>query len=1316
MISYILSIFLILTIAFLTNADVHAAPNSPFLGHWEANDIDGSDLGLTIGGPPNGPFQITLIDDYIGFCDGEAGIVRGTGLLNMDDPNLLEADVHLECLTTGDSLELHITFRYHPDTNTLSSGFPNGWVTVYQRPGHPLFTPPFLSLRVNYGHDWVESFYEAGHTVWVTVTESDGQTVKATAQLITEPKDFWDGETGFTTNPEDWYPAPPDIQPYDWVYGWVDNSASSLVQIGEIFGNIGLGADSIEGTILAPWFSDPLDVECHPWGAPEGAEMKYDTAVPDGDDPYACSWAGEWDVQPYQDIAVWYFGPDGHWVANVFFSLNPRIVASEAGDWFWMTEFKVGMLDLFLYESADEGAVLLWSGNTEVTDTWGFTTVDYDMHGQDMVPGNYLVVSDGVNSKGLVLEMITIEVFDTENEIIAGTAPAGRDVVVVAGMAGAETQATIYLTADSETGAWLADFTTMDFDITEDMRPWSFAQIFDGDGDANEADVPPLPHVEIKAFPMADNLWGYGWPEGSEVHLTLNGAVDFVPPAIVGPAPWGDPNDIMAYFELAGYDLVPGDVITLSGSGLEQTYTVLNLSVTAVDAEANTVTGMADQDLYIWVHGYDGTEQYLTPVDGIWLADFNPFDLTGGMCGRAEISDEFGNSTAVDWCVPNPHFSVFPEWEWFDGMDWPDGATVYISVEGKACDTSVESWGGFFNGGFPEECDIVAGDIVTFTDGTTTRTHTVRNLSVTGWNVDADTLSGLADPETQLVVWPHEHDDVATVFPVAGPDGTWTADFSAVGFDLVENMGGRAEVHDEFDNATSVDWWIPNPPRLAAYPVQDFVVGWDWPLGAMVTMTIDDPSNGSGVDFEQTTEVVVTPFSPDVWWAMFEFAGTYDLKPGDFVVLTDGATTREHVVLPLSVDIIDAETDTVAGTSAPDAWVYVHPWEVTFDPVQADSAGNWQMFFEGLYDLQAGTNGLAEVFEEDGDSTAIDWQAPPAMTLRVNYGHDWVESFYEAGHQVTLTVTEADGETVKASATAFTEPKDYWDGESGFTTNETGWDGGTPPDLQSGDWVFASVDNGVTAQVQLGDIQGEVFIFEDRISGMINAPWLSEQVQVECMDWGSGGDAGSKIGGVIYTNGSDTYSCAWDPESEWDLQAWQDVGVSYFTPDGHWVANAFHAEHWIAMWTHDLSAGFWTEGEHSYYFQWENTIPSPGGGTTDPLALTISSISEGGDTQIYPGYALLWGFDFAPQLAWTGEFCEMVPVIHPDQPTRFVFSFVNGESMSYEEAWAFLTSLIVHAFWDEEAGGSAQLTMGEVVPYYGVDATWDYRCSFTDHP
>ncbi len=500
-------IMVILAVALSVTTVVYAAPPSPFIGNWQATDVDGSNMTLSIAGRPSGPFQITWTDDYISFCDGEAGIVRGTGWLNEGDSNLLEADLHLECFTTGASLDFHVTFRYHPATNTLSIRYSFGQVTIWHRPDRPQPPPLALNLRVNYGHDWVESFYEGGHMAWITVTDGDGN-VKATAEAVTDSSGY------FQTRPEDWDPAPPDIQPYDWVYGWTDNGASAQVQIGEITSVIDLEADTIEGTINAPWFfnqANPIevDVDCHSWGAPLPEEiLKYDMVQPNGEDTYSCSWAGEWDIQPGQTVGVGYSGPDGHWVANAFNAPNPRIVASEAGDWLWTVEFYPGILDLFIYESEyeGEGVNLLWSGHPEA-DQWGFAFVGKDAHGQELVPGNYLVVSDGTNQKGLVLQPISVTFFDTSLDFMAGFAPQGSEIWAAAGPQ--DWQQRIMVEADSLTGAWLADFTTVGFDITEDMQPWSYVHLYDGDGDANEGSVPPL-ELWAAVFTYDYGTWATG--------------------------------------------------------------------------------------------------------------------------------------------------------------------------------------------------------------------------------------------------------------------------------------------------------------------------------------------------------------------------------------------------------------------------------------------------------------------------------------------------------------------------------------------------------------------------------------------------------------------------------------------------------------------------------------------------------------------------------------------------------------------------------------------------------------------------------------
>jgi hypothetical protein len=254
---------------------------------------------------------------------------------------------------------------------------------------------PTLGLRVNYGHDWVESFYEAGHTVWITVTESDGVTVKAKAESVTEPKSFLSGEPGFATQPEDWDPSLPDIKPNDWVYASVDNGAGTEVQIGLVKGMIDLEADTVQTTINAPWFSDEAHVECLPWGAPVPQPDTIDGYVlPDGEDTFSCSWAGEWDIQLGQEVGVGYYGPNGHWVADALTAAS--IVASAEGDWFWTAGFSPqASLKISIHESKDPGAALLWEGSKTANGD-GFVHVVRSDHSLDLQLGDYLTVSDGV--------------------------------------------------------------------------------------------------------------------------------------------------------------------------------------------------------------------------------------------------------------------------------------------------------------------------------------------------------------------------------------------------------------------------------------------------------------------------------------------------------------------------------------------------------------------------------------------------------------------------------------------------------------------------------------------------------------------------------------------------------------------------------------------------------------------------------------------------------------------------------------------------------------------------------------------------------
>ena len=189
---------------------------------------------------------------------------------------------------------------------------------------HRHFQSADLIMRVNYGDDWIEGNYEAGHTLWITVTESDGVTVKATATLDTQEIPWWGGDPGFSTNLHDpWVPGQPDIAAGDWVYGLLSNGYTSTVRVGTINGNLDVEADTVAGTIHANWFTEMLDASCGVW-EDNGPGQGF-TVDPDGGS-YLCDF-GEmgWDLLPGQNVGVQYREPNGDSVINVFREPAPEL-------------------------------------------------------------------------------------------------------------------------------------------------------------------------------------------------------------------------------------------------------------------------------------------------------------------------------------------------------------------------------------------------------------------------------------------------------------------------------------------------------------------------------------------------------------------------------------------------------------------------------------------------------------------------------------------------------------------------------------------------------------------------------------------------------------------------------------------------------------------------------------------------------------------------------------------------------------------------------------------------------------------------------
>lgn len=290
-------------------------------------------------------------DTYLGLLEpGDwIQVAAGEGLdpiyITVPDPFYAQVDADLNLVTgqvgdwTEEMLEIHGEWEdgyqevMTDEAGSFAAGYDDipagarGYIRYVTSQGytqviyHRAFWPVHPGISVNYAHEWVNGEYEPGRSIRVTVRDDQDNT-KAYADLTTGIIPWWGDNSGFETQPEDWYPTPPDISPGDRVEVVVDDLYSSSVIVGEITGSLDLAADTVSGTINAFWFTEPLHGNCGVW-VENGPGMDF-WVDPDGG-AYECDFSGEWDLIAGQDVGVSYMEPDGDWVINVFRAPAPNL-------------------------------------------------------------------------------------------------------------------------------------------------------------------------------------------------------------------------------------------------------------------------------------------------------------------------------------------------------------------------------------------------------------------------------------------------------------------------------------------------------------------------------------------------------------------------------------------------------------------------------------------------------------------------------------------------------------------------------------------------------------------------------------------------------------------------------------------------------------------------------------------------------------------------------------------------------------------------------------------------------------------------------
>ncbi|MDD3948550.1 MAG: DUF11 domain-containing protein, partial [Anaerolineaceae bacterium] len=292
-----------------------------------------------------------------------------------------------------------------------------------------------------------------------------------------------------------------------------------------------------------------------------------------------------------------------------------------------------------------------------------------------------------------------------------------------------------------------------------------------------------------------------------------------------------------------------------------------------------------------------------------------------------------------------------------------------------------------------------------------------------------------------------------------------------------------------------------------------------------------------------------------------------ELNPGDTITITaePGSYPVDFTIPTPLVSIADSSTDTVSGEIG--GWnsqtVTIHSgWDNGDQEVTTDASGNFSATYT---DIPRGGEGYIHfaTVDDGADINYHQYFRTPDLIMEIRTDYDQIEGQYAPGHSIVLTVKDGD-DNIKAHTTIETTEIEEWGGQTGFAT----WMDGvswmpSPPDIVSGDKIYGSVDGGnYETYSQVGDITGVVNVDTDSISGTINAPWLIPDpglVDVECYAWGAPDGAPDKHSSVIPDgNPANTYTCFWDPFTEWDVEVNQWIGVAYRDPQSNKIIEEFY--------------------------------------------------------------------------------------------------------------------------------------------------------------
>lgn len=542
-------------------------------------------------------------------------------------------------------------------------------------------------------------------------------------------------------------------------------------------------------------------------------------------------------------------------------------------------------------------------------------------------------------------------------------------------------------------------------------------------------------------------------------------------------------------------------------------FTWLNLAFNQLTGSLPTEIGELTQltELYLFFNQLSGE----FPSSITSLVNLTTLRYDCWLTSSDPVVIAFLNEKSAYQCAPN--LQALPDEEYVSGENWPLGKTVTIEIDDPATQDvnpdhtgqavvgiadwdPKKTWFGFY---FIGEYNLKPGDLVTVSDNTTTKTHTVTSLAITNINPDTNIVSGTTNTGGSVDIWICDENNCVVRKEPVDQNGRWSANFGEPGdeggeedtFDIQSYTRVDAAQYDQERDSTQVNWSESNEtnPVIIVRRDDNSVFGFYWPQGALLELEIDNPETSKTPDY--TASQVFA--GSDGWENGFELEGIFDIEPGYLVTLSDGNTTKQHTVTSLAVTNIDIDADTVSGTGYPGS--EIHVGTISDDDgsneasrnIYVDSSGNWLANFAapvdpsqgisgiGTYDIRLGTGSGAYEIDEDADATSVSWHVPNhTFSVRANYdqvnGSEWI-----LGSTIMIEIDDPSTETNPDYADTATVGLADWDpNQTYFGINTDGYD------LKLGDIVTVT-DGDITKQLTVSNFMiTDVDIDTDQVYGI----------------------------------------------------------------------------------------------------------------------------------------------------------------------------------------------------------------------------------------